>query len=567
MDIHKEQPILPNAPQPETLRRALVKPGAKELNKNALRLVALIEQHLDVDAERKLDQPAYVRLEKMRGELLRLLQTEIISHESQAAALDAYAEEIYELLDRGTVSAIEPAPEEVPDALITPSVTVPPKRRWMPKWLRVALAVAALGGAAGAAKNAGAETPPVDSRIEKQSSQSNKFARLLSEEFPEEAALGEIDPRYTQIDKLQEAADDMDAGAAQGALLAEIEQIKQEVKAGTGWANKKKQDLFRFLLKNQDIRARLLQEPDLTMADGFSLIKAAIANQGGEDYITKLERAIITRAEFKKAEFMGPATDKVIIFNYAAKDAGTLFDASEWVKLATAALGDKAKDHPEKFIKVINTGELGDNDAVRENATDRLAREIEESPGNVVLILNTHGSESEIATDLLDAKKPQTMSAKTFALALLNRLAAAPERLASDPSGHKNSFKAIINACKGSNFFEAVHREMRQAYSALGYDQIFHQQFSELPPLTAVSLSEDYSPVVKLGVKVGPGHGLTSPEYLQKITAAGKLDGSVFLELQPLQYEDVGDMKMMQTTGGKMEQFSYGTMKLKANTG
>lgn len=428
--------------------------------------------------------------------------------------------------------------------------------------LQIAGAVTGLAGGIHYAPKlhvAGAEAAASHQDSWEEASPLEKFALPAKNNLPDHASPADIDPRYAQKDILKYTID-TSTGAQKIMFQQELQNFDDQIKKGTGWADNKRQTMFNSLLKNPELRKQLQQEPGLTVADAFSLIKATVLDSSTDSYEHKLAHKLKERRQMLEKEFIGPHTDQVIIFNYASKDAGALFSGAELQKMAQTALGNKAAKHPEKYIQMISTEEV--HDRTQATAGDALVKAIETSRGTTSLYLNTHASANELAIDLSDPHHQQTLKIDGFASALLNRMvslaAEGHAKEAQDSLAHMN---IIIDGCEGYDFSKKVVSAMKTMYEQSGFEKIIGADFEHISLPTIVTMAGEKSSVLAVDQllehsKPSGSRGLTSEPYMQLIKQNGGLTGNILFQLQSETYVSGGDMTFFIGKQGGLEEIS-----------
>ncbi len=407
----------------------------------------------------------------------------------------------------------------------------------------------------------------------------DKFT-LSVKELPTHASQGDIDPRFTQVKLLEQVIKHNDRQDLKG----QLDDLKYKLSEKDGWANPKRQGEFNVLLQDSKIRKILKSQPKLTTADAFSLLKATILDTDVGNAETKLRKKIEQRNAFSDTQIIEPNTDKVIIFNYATKDAGTIFKGAELKKMAQVALGEKARQNPDKYIQLIDTNEV--KDVTQETSGDILIKSIQESRGKRVVYLNSHASPNELAIDLSNPSKPQTLKTEGLASAFLtNMINTIQEKGPEFGRSSLGEVKIIIDGCEGYDLVgKNIISEMQHIYNESNYETITGVPFDKLQLPTVVTMAGEKSPVLAVDQIFEQSYpsgsrALVQDKYLNLIKQKGGLNGSILLQLQSESYTSGGDMGIFVSGQGKLDEissnitskqkngsFNYGNKKLDFNS-
>lgn len=424
------------------------------------------------------------------------------------------------------------------------------------KWLAGVAATVATLGAARPFETPSHE-PDETSRSASFETKAARFTHLIKDDFPAKASPEDIDPRYSQIKEIEKLVGQK-TGNDRLAMAAELGQTREDVYLKkTGWANAGRQEQFNLLLGNKEIREKLMGVEDLTIAEAFSLIKSLITNQPGGSYPEALDQLLQEREELLRTQWVGPNTGKVIIFSYAAGDAGANFRGPELAALSRRIMN--AKGSQPRRVALIETARPGDENKINENAGVRLIDEINaaadtvtDDDDGVTIIINSHANEDKIAIDLTDRQNPVLFDASDFARAVFNGW--AHQRYARK---RLQPFNIIFDGCKGKNFIRQFHDELYKIYREPDNDKIVGAAFDELPPVRLVSTSEDDSWVTNLGNDTSGLRALVTPSFQKKIIKEGAIDGRILMhELQPASYLPGGDMTFSIAHGRRLTQVS-----------
>lgn len=255
----------------------------------------------------------------------------------------------------------------------------------------------------------------------------------------------EIDPRLYRRKAAQE----------QG-LLNDKEIIDATMEIEPGWSSENKQRNFKDILSNKSVR-QALQASDCTLAEAYSVIKAAIEEQdressliyvfGGrelaepsqEDIAERVKVLLDEREKAKNITLLGPDTDNFIHFDFF-EEGERQFDPGLMEDLA------ESSGVPPENVKTIDTngqnpkGELGDR--------------IAESRGNTTIYLNTHGNidgSLEIKRGSNDQVHPGTI-----AIALIDRVLAT-----RDPKD-LSKVKLVFESCFSEDFLIKFINTLRE---------------------------------------------------------------------------------------------------------
>jgi len=387
-----------------------------------------------------------------------------------------------------------------------------------------------------------------------------KFALPVENNLPKKALPSDIDPRYTQVQILKQLAK-TSSGEEKKEFLDSATHTEYDLNQATGWADKGKQAMFNTLLQNKKIREKLEKTPGLTMADAFSLLKATALDSSTLSYEQKLDKKLAEYKNLVHTEFIGPETDEVIIFNYASKDAGGLFNGEDIKTMAQTALGKKAQKNPEKFIKLIDTQTT--EDTTKENAGDALVQAIEKSKGNTTLYLNTHASSDALAIDLSNSENPQTLKVDGFASAFLNRLINISQTKGIDETQQTlGKIKIIIDGCEGYDFSKNVLSAMKKLYNESNFkDNVTNVPFENLVLPIFVTMAGEKSAVLVIDKKIpnaapSGSRALTNESYRKLIKQEGGLTGKILFQLQSESYISGGDMTFFVPEAGKLQEVS-----------
>jgi hypothetical protein len=391
-----------------------------------------------------------------------------------------------------------------------------------------------------------------------------KFVLPVAGNLPSEALVKDIEPRLIQIEKFKERLTNKNGRSesigftSKSSLGDQSEKIQDWIAAlqeginkEEGWANPEKQGRFNQLLKDGDIR-RILESGNFTMADAFSLIKSTISNsRPGVEPKDILNELIEERQKLAKTNFIDHNTEQVIIFSNTTPEEKGKFKGDELGKMATEALGEKAIQNPNKYIKQIEAGII--KNINEQSPGEKLVRAIEESPDNTLIYISTHAEKTGIMAGVSKDGKPQMLNIDGFATAFLNRIlqkSLKGEKNATDSSG---SIKIIIDGCYGYNLAGNIAKKMEELYNA-SYKEQIGVNFENLKLPTIVTMAGDSSPVVL--DKTSGSRALTSSPYLKMIRKEGALTGGMLLKLQSESYATGGDMGFFISDHGKLKEIS-----------
>lgn len=230
------------------------------------------------------------------------------------------------------------------------------------------------------------------------------------------------------------------------------------------WTDPKKQEQFRALLVNENIR-RLFQSTNCTLAEVYSMIKAAIKFRETHP-TTKLDDELVIvgllrkREEFNKKEILGPDTDEFIHFNYVPsqdEDSPKQFEGSSLEWLGFDVMRRKKSDGTyESHEEVAKRIKRFDGDPNKEFVGLDLRKSIWESKGKTTVYFNTHGM-----PDHLVLRKDDTYNEfglKNIASALLTRISL------EDNIRTLEDVTIIFGSCYSYDFSTNLVHEMRRLY-------------------------------------------------------------------------------------------------------
>lgn len=320
------------------------------------------------------------------------------------------------------------------------------------------------------------------------------------------------------------------------------------------WADPHRQEAFKKILDESSFRS-LVQKTDCTLAEVYSLIKAAIKQQelsGGSvrEHATHL---LIEREHMKKEVLIGKETDQVIVFNYVPKTAEEAqFDKQHVLdEIALASMkreGESVEETKNRFRRIESTDEEAAGFG-KKDASFLLTEAIRQSRGKTTVIFNNHGMPN--AQYLGETQK---MTAKNLALTLVERMIAA-----RDPNMMKE-MKLVFDSCFSYDFTRQLVAEVRGMYEAQPLydpnDRTTKEQtaeerlgvpFKDLPLPLIIALTQEGS------------YGYdSSTELLVKqkkaITKEGKFTaGFLMRRIQPEYYSDADMTFFSGKKGGLLE--------------
>lgn len=360
----------------------------------------------------------------------------------------------------------------------------------------------------------------------------------------DEITLEEIDPRLGQMERGD---------------------VSENILANEGWTNKKRQEAFKKILEDADVR-NLVEHSDCTLAEVYSLIKSMMAQESGNvgSHVSLKERTkrlLLEREEMKKRVFMGKELDQLIIYNFVPKtdsekeaqfDRKHLLDA---LALATMRRTDNGIPETDENIKKRVTRIQSSDSTISEpetgrsmSPTTRMRDAIRESRGKSTIYFNNHGGQRKQYTE-----SGEMISASDLAHELLSRL----ENTKNARS--LQDMNIIFNSCFSYDFAKKVEQVMRVYYkeerfpdpknpsTAISYEAYFQKSFDQIPLPTIVTIAQEGS--------YGYGSMLKSLETNRKaIEKEGKLTGAMLMRrIQPEYYPDADMAFFSGKKGGLLE--------------
>ncbi len=301
--------------------------------------------------------------------------------------------------------------------------------------------------------------------------------------------------------------------------------IKISIEKNPAWAGEGRQKQFRELLNDDEFR-KAVSKTDSTLAEVYSIIKAAIKNSpensGVEDHRAEAFELIKDREELLEKEIIGQSTDTYIHFSHERRE-GEDFD-----DLLGDQLGSLTRNDTKETKIEFNHY---NPDAAGEKILNALAT----SKGETVVFFQTHGSETGItANNDKDPAKVTRVGVEKIAQALVKRI------LADDDPNALEKMKIILTTCHGYDFSKNLAKEIKKEYR-----EMTSMSAPEIGLPTIITSTQEAS--------VSFQGGLVN--YLDKnvrnMREKGKLDGAMLLRrIQPSAYHD-GDVTYMTKARGK----------------
>ncbi len=320
------------------------------------------------------------------------------------------------------------------------------------------------------------------------------------------------------------------------------------------WGDPRRQEQFKKVLDEPSFRS-LVQKTDCSLAEVYSLIKAAIKQQelsGGSmrEHVTHL---LVEREQMKKEVLVGKETDQVIVFNYVPKtDEEAQFDKQHVLdEISLSSMkrdGESLEETKKRFRRIESTDEEAAGIG-KKDAAFLLAEAIRQSRGKTTVVFNNHGMPN--AQHLGETQK---MTAKNLALTLVERMIAA-----RDPNIMKD-LKLVFDSCFSYDFTRQLMAEVRGMYEAQPLydpnDQTAKEQtteerlgvpFKDLPLPLVIAIAQEgsfgYDSSTELLVK-----------HKKAILKEGKFTaGFLMRRIQPEYYSDADMTFFSGKNGGLLE--------------
>jgi len=315
-----------------------------------------------------------------------------------------------------------------------------------------------------------------------------------------------------------------------------------------GWSDEKKLRTFRMIMANEDVK-HILQNSDCTLAEVFSIIKAAIIEYPDLDkkqYSKVIKELLTKREQFKSKEIIGPHTDEVIIFNYGNtvlnspdNPTSTNFDGSFLKKLSDELVEDASK------VTLVHERAKNTDQSIKKT----LSSMIEHSKGATTLLFNTHGTSTN---ELLIDEGRETLKTFTIANPLMMRVINS----AIDGKNYKDELSDVtifLASCHSYNFAKELERAFRSEFNFLKktyQDLLRHVEISydEINLPTVITMANKGS-VTFSSACIGE-----LKKHRKSINRQGTLDGAFLLQsMQPDVY-GTSDITFFNGDKGNLEE-------------
>lgn len=322
----------------------------------------------------------------------------------------------------------------------------------------------------------------------------------------------EIDPRFLQIVKRN----------ASGAYeYQDVELVRETLSKFPGWADQDRMLAFRAVLDDAAVRD-LFSQTDCSLAEVYSVIKAAIKIEGTEAYPTvyesRINELLKSREEFKLREIIGSHTKHFI--HFTSTDA-TVFDPKIAEQIGgLVTIWNKRDDHVEKRIDNELQGHYKQKKGAGDPIVTSFERIVGGSTGETVLYLSTHGEPNSLELYHDDPAKAEGLTVTDLANCLALRLNNTKD------ARSLGEMTIMLNSCSSHNFAENLIKEIRGRYEG-------DQKDIELISMpTIISSAQEGSLAYNSGILKD-----TMNKYLKAIASEGKLTGEFLLRrIQPDSY-------------------------------